>query len=106
MEGVALSEDKKLFGGTDVNFSDLRAAYSVPAPGANKFIINIGQPGVRIAFGETFAGSDSPVFHAAVTLHPLDAISLYRILQHLLSDLEKHFVESGMVSAEGGDSER
>lgn len=76
----------------DVTPEEIRKAYEVPAPGANKFVVNIGHPGVRISFGETHDNLELPIFHTAVTLHPMDAVSLYKILEEMLKDIEKKIV--------------
>ena len=34
----------------------MHAAFSGPAPGANRYVVNIGSPGVRIAFLEDANG--------------------------------------------------
>jgi hypothetical protein len=69
---------------------ELRAAMSGPAPGANKFLVKLGTPGVRISFlelnpelpGETF-------FRAAVTIHPQDALALRDVISQVLKDFER-----------------
>lgn len=72
---------------------ELEAAFCVPAPGANRFVVTLGQPGVRISFGETYPQLDGPaLFHSAVTLHPEDAIALRDLLKELLRDIEEQIV--------------
>ncbi|WP_368344738.1 hypothetical protein [Pelagovum sp. HNIBRBA483] len=84
----------------DASTDEIIEAYRVPAPGANKFIINLGRPGLRIAFGEMHDQLEKPVFHSGVTLHPLDAIRLYKILQEMLEPIERNFREQGVISSE------
>ena len=84
-----------------VNTEEIRAAFEVPAPGANKFIVNVGQPGVRIAFGETHNDLELPVFRSAVTLHPIDAISLYKVLEEMMKDIEKQIVPMSPEAEDG-----
>ena len=73
---------------------ELEAAFRIPAPGANRFVVNIGQPGVRISFGEANSQLDGPaLFHSAVTLHPVDAIALRDLLKDTLQDIEKQIFE-------------
>lgn len=43
---------------------------------------------------------EKPVFHSGVTLHPLDAIRLYKILQEMLEPIERKFREQGVISSE------
>ena len=76
----------------DASLEEIRKAYDVPAPGANKIVVHLGQPGVRIAFGEKHESLESPTFHTAVTLHPMDAVSLYKILEGMLKDIETQII--------------
>ena len=69
-----------------------RISFSGPAPGANRFYITIGQPGVRIAFCEAIPDTEDVAFRAAVTLHPLDAIQLHKVLKRLIDPIEKNIV--------------
>jgi len=78
-------------GRVEATADELEVAYSGPAPGANKFIITIGQPGVRIAFTEKHPFTDQVFFRSAVTMHPVDAIALYKILESMLAGLEGTF---------------
>lgn len=81
----------------DVSVAETKAAYSVAAVASNKFVVNIGHPGVRIAFGEFHPDLEVPEFHTAVTMHPLDAISLYKLLQGLLKEIEDEFRANGLI---------
>ena len=83
-----------------VTDKEMGVAFSGPAPGANKFIITVGQPGVRIAFTETSPNGSDVFFRNAVTLHPVDAISLHRVLRKMLSEIEAHFVTSNAILPE------
>lgn len=83
---------------SEVSNKEIGDAFAVAAPGANKFVINIGTPGVRMAFGEVHQQLDSPTFHTAVTLHPLDAIKLYKILKEMLAPIEETFRASGAIT--------
>lgn len=83
-----------------VSSEEMELAYRVPAPGANKFVVTLGQPGLRIAFGEHTEQLRAPQFHTAVTLHPLDAIVLYKILADMLAPLEREFRASGAIPDE------
>lgn len=88
-----------------VSEEELVAAYSGPAPGANKFIITVGQPGVRIAFMEV--NPDLPgkaFFQSAVTLHPADAITLHKILAEMLKDIERQFSEADAKAAQRAEN--
>ena len=76
---------------------EMSVAFSGPAPGANRFWVTLGQPGVRIAFTEQVPNTNQQFFRTAVTLHPTDAISLYKTLAHLLQGIERL-----MVSVEPG----
>ena len=80
---------------------EMKEAYKIPAPGANKFIITVGQPGVRIAFGEDHKDIELPVFYSAVTLHPIDAIYLYKILEEMLKDIEKQIIPVSIGNKDG-----
>ena len=80
---------------------EVREAYKIPAPGANKFIVTVGQPGVRITFGEIHKDIDLPVFYSAVTLHPIDAISLYKLLGEMLKDIEKQIIPVSIENKDG-----
>ena len=86
-----------------VSQEEMELAYQVPAPGANKFVVTLGQPGLRIAFGEHAEQLRSPHFHTAITLHPLDAIVLYKILAEMLAPLEREFRASGAIRDESQD---
>lgn len=74
-----------------VDEDELARAFEGSAPGANRFIITVGQPGVRIAFLERVPGSSDSRFRTAVTLHPVDAIDLERLLSEMLSHLKDQF---------------
>lgn len=87
---------KKIVAG--VSPAELERAYAVAAPGSNKFVVNIGHPGVRIAFGERHEELAAPSFFTAVTLHPLDAISLYKVLQDMLKPIEDDFRAGGIIT--------
>ncbi len=76
----------------EVTQDELAAAFAGPAPGANKFYITIGQPGVRIAFCELIPNTMTPLLRAAVTLHPADAIQLHKVLAEMLAGIEKQFL--------------
>jgi hypothetical protein len=67
---------------------EMAVAFSGPAPAANRFFVTIGHPGVRIAFAEEEPGSGRVHFRSAVSLHPVDAIGLRKLLQLMLADLE------------------
>ena len=71
---------------------EVEAAYKIPAPGANKFVVTISQPGVRISFGELHPLFKVPVFFSAVTLHPVDAIALNKLLSEMLTGIEDKIV--------------
>ena len=83
-----------------VNDKEMGVAFSGPAPGANKFFITVGQPGVRIAFAETTPDGKEVFFRNAVTLHPLDAISLHRVMRKILKEIEQHFIANQAISPE------
>ena len=78
----------------------LKVAFSGPSYAANKFFITIGQTGVRIAFTEITPNSEDVSFRTSVTMHPLDAIQLRRVLSLMLKDFESTFVESGAMPPE------
>lgn len=82
---------------------DMDAAFQVPAPGANKFVVTLGMPGLRIAFGEDSEHIRKPYFHTAVTLHPMDGIVLYQMLAEMLVQIETEFRASGVISDEKSD---
>jgi hypothetical protein len=88
-----------------VSDQELLAAYSGPAPGANKFVVTIGQPGVRIAFLETHPElQNKAFFQTAVTLHPYDAIALGRLLAEMLREIEKQIIDVEAPSTVEGPS--
>lgn len=76
---------------------EILAAFSGAAPAANRFVIQVGHPGVRIAFLEALPNGEDIFFRSAATLHPIDAISLYRALKKMLEEIETEFVSSGIV---------
>jgi ABC-type uncharacterized transport system permease subunit len=65
---------------------ELATAFSGPAPGVNKFVITLGQTGLRVAFLEETNGSI--YFRNAVTMHPLDGLKLRDLLKQMLGDIE------------------
>ena len=83
-----------------VTDEQLKVAFSGPSYAANKFFITIGQSGVRMAFTEMTPNSEDVSFRTSVTMHPLDAIQLRRVLSVMLKDFEKAFVESGAMPLE------
>lgn len=88
---------------TPVTEHELIASYAGSAPGANKFVVTVGQPGVRIAFLETHPElKDHPAFRTAVTLHPLDAMQLARLLATMLSGIEKQILDVQVPVADPG----
>jgi len=86
----------------DVSDEELDIAYSGPAPGANRFFVTMGSTGVRLAFAEE-SSRGKVYFRNAVTLHPEDAIRLYRLIQDLLKDVEVQLKElrSNLPSSSG-----
>jgi hypothetical protein len=80
-----------------VSDREVAAAFSGAAPAANRFVIQIGHPGVRISFLEALPNGEDTFFRSAVTLHPIDAISLYRVLKKMLEEIENEFVSSGII---------
>lgn len=84
---------------THVSEAEMRVAFSGPAPGANKFYVSLGSPGVRIAFCEQIPDTEEVSFRVAVTLHPSDAIRLRDVLQVVLQDIEKLLVKNQKASA-------
>ncbi len=75
----------------DIDADELSRAFEGGAPGANRFIVTVGQPGVRIAFLERVPGSSESRFRTAVTLHPADAIDLERLLSEMLGNFKDRF---------------
>jgi hypothetical protein len=67
-----------------------QVAFSGPAPGVNRFVANLGQTGLRVAFIEDSIDG-TPHFRGAVTMHPQDGIKLYKMLQGMLAELEIMF---------------
>lgn len=51
------------------------AAFAGPAPAVNRFLITMGNTGVRLSFLEDDVNGTSH-FRAAVSLHPNDALNL------------------------------
>ena len=82
----------------------MKVAFSGPSYAANKFIITISQSGVRMAFTELTPNSDDVSFRTSVTMHPLDAIQLRRVLSVMLKDFETAFVESGAMPPESAEN--
>ena len=80
---------------------EIEAAYKVPAPGANKFVVTVSRPGVRITFGELHEHLRVPKFTSAVTLHPVDAITLYKLLREMLKDVESQILSLTVESKDG-----
>lgn len=87
-----------------VTKEELAIAFSGPAPGANKFYITVGRPGVRISFVEVPLDGVEASFRSAVTLHPADAIALYRLLRKLLEATEKEMVKIGDLDPDNGNA--
>lgn len=83
-----------------VSEQEVAAAFSGAAPAANRFTVHLGNPGVRISFLEQIPGGTESLFRSAVTLHPIDAISLARLLKATLKDVENELVERGLVEPE------
>jgi hypothetical protein len=46
---------------------------------------------------EALPNGEDIFFRSAATLHPIDAISLYRALKKMLEEIETEFVSSGIV---------
>lgn len=84
-----------------VSKDEVEGAFRVPAPGSSKFVVHIGQPGIRITFGETGPEMNFPVFHSAVTLHPMGAIELYKLLEEMLRDIENQIIKVRVKQSEG-----
>jgi hypothetical protein len=83
-----------------ISEQEVTAAFSGAAPAANRFTVHFGNPGVRISFLEQIPGGTESLFRSAVTLHPIDAISLARLLKATLKDVENELVERGLVVPE------
>lgn len=79
----------------------LKIAYSGPSFASDKFIVTIGQTGVRIAFGENTPDSQDMNLRTSVTMHPLDAIRLRRLLTAMLKQYESDWVSAGALPPEG-----
>ena len=67
---------------------ELRIAFDGPAIAANRYFINVGPAGVRIAFTEQRPPSP-PIFRSAVMLAHQDAVNLKNLLVVLLKDVEE-----------------
>lgn len=90
----------------EVTGEELSVAFAGPAPGANRFFITLGKPGLRIAFAEQPSGSDVCYFRSAVTLHPFDGVELHRFLRMALDEVEKQMPsasEGGLDAHEDGE---
>lgn len=72
-----------------VSTRDQELAHEVAAIFANKFIVNVGPAGVRIAFGEQFSPDQEPRFRTAIALAMQDAIQLANLLKAMLAEPEK-----------------
>jgi hypothetical protein len=83
-----------------ISEQEVAAAFSGAAPAANRFTVHLGNPGVRISFLEQIPGGTESVFRSAVTLHPIDAISLARLLNAMLKEIENDLLGRGLVKPE------
>ena len=97
-----MSEDAKAE--RAISRDELAEAFRGSAPGANRFIITIGSPGVRLAFLEQNPATGSSHFRSAVILHPSDAIELKAVLSQMLLGIEQRIAsEPGRQEASGND---
>jgi hypothetical protein len=74
---------------------DFGPTFRIPAKFATRVVITTG-PAVRITFGEIFSkldGSAGTEFHTAVVLPHQTAIELKNLLQGMLTEIEKDFLE-------------
>ena len=83
-----------------ISEQEVAAAFSGAAPAANRFTVHLGNPGVRISFLEQIPGGTESLFRSAVTLHPIDAISLARTLKTTLKEIEDDLVSRGLIESE------
>jgi hypothetical protein len=84
-----------------VSDTELAVTVAGPAVLTNKFFVGIGPHGVRVTFAEQTGPTMPPVFRSAVVMSLQDGIALYRLLQELLADAEKH-IESAASPAGNG----
>lgn len=61
-----------------------------PAQLSNRFFINLGPTGVRIAFAEQFGQNNPPSFRTAVVLPFDDALELAKLLESLLAKRQEN----------------
>ena len=87
-----------------VTEEDLAVAFSGPAPIANRFFITTTAHGVRIAFAEQSAPGKILSFRTAVALGVEDAISLYKLLQGMLKEVEAELERFEQESAESNST--
>ncbi len=83
---------------------ELDVSFSGPAPAANRFFINIGPTGVRIAFTEQVPNSSKNYFRSAATLSIIDATQLHQVLSKMMATYEQA-VERAQKDEEGKASE-
>ena len=82
-----MSEEQDVFMGP-VSADELEESFSIPAPSANRFFLNLGRGGVRIAFAEQVPGSKKLFLRSAVVLAAPDAVQLYKIVQRIIKPFE------------------
>ncbi len=87
--------------GRDTNPDEHAAAFSGPAPGANRFVLTLGSTGLRIAFLEEANGVS--YFRNAITLHPQDGLRLRNLLARMLADVEKQIDKLEAQQNNGGE---
>ena len=68
---------------------EMEPAYMVPSLSVNRWFIQPTSSGIRLAFGETAAGTPNIYWRVAITLAPQDAVRLYKLLEHMMIPFEK-----------------
>jgi hypothetical protein len=81
---------------------EVAAAYAGPALLANRFFINTGPSGARLAFAEQGSPDAEPQFRAAVILSYQDAIELVDVLKTMLGPIEAALATAPELKTEAG----
>ena len=75
--------------GRILSAEEMEPTYMVPSLSVNRWFIQPTSSGIRLAFGETAAGTPNIYWRVAITLAPQDAVRLYKLLQHMVRPFDE-----------------
>ena len=84
----------------EVSPQQMEELFRGPSLACNKFFLTISPAGIRFTFTESAPNSDIANFRTSVTMDPVEAIRVKRLLSRVLKDLEASFVKSGAIGIE------